>query len=86
MNWQVRILSFSGAAMPQLMVSIEILEKGKMYTVTLMMCTNDISRGESQKMMRLQDKVSCILLRSNGARDLYSSLQHDGRSESDEHE
>ena len=44
MNWQMRILSFSGAAMLQLMASIEMLEKGKMYTVTLMMCTNDISQ------------------------------------------
>ena len=78
-NWQVGMLSFSGAAMPQLMASIEMLEKGKTYTVTLMMCTNDICRGKSQKMMRLQHKVSCILLGSNGARDLHSSLPHDGR-------
>ena len=32
-----------------------------MYTVTLMMGTNDVSRGESRKVMRLHDKMSCIL-------------------------
>ena len=32
-----------------------------MYTVTLMMGTNDVSIGESRKMKRLQEKVSCIL-------------------------
>ena len=33
----------------------------KMYTVTLMMGTNDVSRGASRKMMRLHEKMSCIL-------------------------
>ena len=33
----------------------------KMYTVTLMMGTNDVSRGESRKIMRLREKMSCIL-------------------------
>ena len=33
----------------------------KMYTVTLMMGTNDVSRGESSKVMRLHEKMSCIL-------------------------
>ena len=60
-HWQVGIMSFSGAAMPQMLASLEILEMGKMYTVTLMMGTNDVSRGESKKTMRLHDKVSCIL-------------------------
>ena len=32
-----------------------------MYTVTLMMGTNDVSRGESRKVMRLHEKMSCIL-------------------------
>ena len=59
-HWQVGILSFSGAAMPQMLASLEMLEKGKMYAVTLMMGTNDVSRGESRKMMRPQDKLSCI--------------------------
>ena len=54
-------LSFSGAAMPQMLLSLEMQEMGKIYTVTLMMETNDVSKGESRKMMRLQDKVSCIL-------------------------
>ena len=35
-----------------------MLEMGKLYTVTLMMGTNDVSRGEAR---RIQDKVSCIL-------------------------
>ena len=34
---------------------------GKMYTATLMMGTCDVSRGESRKVMRLHDKMSCIL-------------------------
>ena len=55
------ILSYSGAALPQMLASLERLEMGKIYTVTLMMLTKDVSRGESRKMMRLQDKVSCIL-------------------------
>ena len=33
----------------------------KMYRVTLMMVTNDVSRGESRKVMRLHEKMSCIL-------------------------
>ena len=33
----------------------------KMYTVTLMMGTNDLSRGELRKVMRLHDKMRCIL-------------------------
>ena len=33
----------------------------KIYTVILMMGTNDASRGELRKVMRLHDKMSCIL-------------------------
>ena len=44
-----------------MLASLEMLEMGKIYTVTLMMGTNDVSRGESRKMMNLRDKVSCIL-------------------------
>ena len=33
----------------------------EIYTVTLMMGTNDMSRGESRKMMRLHEKKSCVL-------------------------
>ena len=47
--------------MPQMLASLEMLEMGKFYTITLMMGTNDVSRGESRKKMRFQDKVSCIL-------------------------
>ena len=60
-HWHVGVLSFSGAAMPQMLASLQMLEIGNIYTVTLMMGTNDVSRGESRKMMRLQDRVSCIL-------------------------
>ena len=60
-HWQVGVLSFSVAAMPRMLASLQMLEMGKIYTVTLMMGTNDVSRGESRKMTRLQDKVSCIL-------------------------
>ena len=60
-HWQTGILSFSGAATPQMFASLEMLGMARMYTVTLMMGTNDLSRGESRKVMRLQDKMSCIL-------------------------
>ena len=33
----------------------------RVYTVTSMIGTNDVSRGESRKVMRLHDKLSCIL-------------------------
>ena len=46
-HWQVGVLSFSGAATPQILASLELLDMLKMYTVTLMMGTNDVS-GESQ--------------------------------------
>ena len=47
--------------MPQILASLQMLEMGKMYTVTWKMGANDVSRGESRKMTRLQDKVCCIL-------------------------
>ena len=59
--WQVRILSFSSTAMPQMLASLQMLEMGKIYTVTLMMGTKHVSGGEARKMMRLQDKMSCNL-------------------------
>ena len=59
--WQTGVLSFSGAATPQMLASLEMLGMARMYTVTLMMGTNDVSRGESTKVMRLHDKMSCIL-------------------------
>ena len=33
----------------------------RVYTVTLMIGTNDVSRGESRKVMKIHDKMSCIL-------------------------
>ena len=60
-HWQVGVLSFSGAATPQMLASLEMLDMVKMYTVTLMMGTNDVSRGESRKVMKLNEKMSCIL-------------------------
>ena len=59
-HWQVGVLSFSGAATTQLLASLEMLEIAKMYTVTLMMGTNDVSRGELRKVTRLQEKMNCI--------------------------
>ena len=59
--WQTGILSFAGAAMPQILASLEMLGMARVYTVTLMIGTNDVSRGESRKIMRLHDKMSCIL-------------------------
>ena len=60
-HWQIGILSFSGAAMPQILASIEMPGVARVYTVTLMIGTNVVSRGESRKIMRLHDKMSCIL-------------------------
>ena len=54
-------MSFSGAATPQMLASLEMLDMVKMYTVILMMGTNDVSRRESRKVMRLHEKMSCIL-------------------------
>ena len=54
-------LEFSGAATPQMLASLEMLDMVKMYTVTLMMGTNDVSRGGSRKVTRLHEKMSCIL-------------------------
>ena len=60
-HWQAGILSFAGAAMPQILASFEMLGMARVYTVTLMIGTNDVSRGESRKVMKLHDKMSCIL-------------------------
>ena len=60
-HWQTGILSFSGAATPQILASLEMLGMARVYTVTLMIGTNDVSKGESRKVMRLHDKMSCIL-------------------------
>ena len=69
-HWQVGVLSFSGAATPQMLASLEMLDMVKMHAVTLMMGTNDVSRGESRKVMRLHEKMSCIL------EELRISLDH----------
>ena len=60
-HWQAGILSFSGAATPQILASLEMLGMTRVSTVTLMVGTNDLSRGEARKVMRLHDKLSCIL-------------------------
>ena len=44
-----------------MLASLEMLGMARMFSVTLMMGSNDVSRGKSRKVMRLQDKVSCIL-------------------------
>ena len=60
-HWQTGILSFAGAATPQMLATLEMLGMTRVYTVTLMIGTNDVSRGESRKVMKLHDKMSCIL-------------------------
>ena len=47
--------------MPQILASLEMLGMARVYTVTLMIGTNDVSRGESRKVMRLHDEMSCLL-------------------------
>ena len=60
-HWQTRVLSFAGAATPQILATLEMLGMTKVYTVTLMIGTNDVSRGEARKVTRLHDKMSCLL-------------------------
>ena len=60
-HWQTGILSFAGAATPQILATLEMLGMKKVYTVTLMIGTNDVSRGEARKVTRLHDKMSCLL-------------------------
>ena len=43
-----------------MLASLEMVGMAKMYIVTLMMGTNDVSRGELRKVMRLHNKLSCI--------------------------
>ena len=44
-----------------MLATLEMLGMARVYTVTLMIGTNDVSRGEPRKVMRLHDKMSCIL-------------------------
>ena len=60
-HWQTGILSLAGAATPQMLATLEMLGMARVYTVTLMIGTNDMSRGEARKVTRLHDKMSCIL-------------------------
>ena len=60
-HWQTGILSFAGAATPQILATLEMLGMARVYTVTLMIGTNDVSRREPRKVMSLHDKMSCIL-------------------------
>ena len=60
-HWQTGILSFAGAATPQMLATLEMLGMVNAHTVTLMIGTNDVSRGEARKVTRLHDKMSCIL-------------------------
>ena len=60
-HWQTGILSFAGAATPQMLATLEMLGMVSVYTVTLMVGTNDVSRGEARMVTRLHDKISCLL-------------------------
>ena len=44
-----------------MLATLEVLGMVSAYTVTLMVGTNDVSRGEARKVTRLHDKMSCIL-------------------------
>ena len=44
-----------------MLATLEMLGMTRVYTVILMIGTNDVSRGESRKVMKLHDKMSCIL-------------------------
>ena len=45
-HWQTGILSFAGAATPQMLATLEMLGMVSVYTVTLMVGTNDVSGGK----------------------------------------
>ena len=60
-HWQTGILSFAGATTPQMLATLEMLGMVSVYTVTLMVGLNDVSRGEARKVTRLHEKMSCIL-------------------------
>ena len=47
---------------------LEMLDMVKMYTAALIMGTNDVSRGESRKVMRFHEKMSCFPQYSPSAR------------------
>ena len=49
-HWQTGILSFAGAATPQILASLEMLGMEKVYTVILMIGTNDVSRGSQGRL------------------------------------
>ena len=49
------VLSFSGAAMTQMLASLEMLEVRKNHTVTMMIGTNVVSRGEPKKMTMMPE-------------------------------
>ena len=51
----------NGDLEPQMLATFEMLGMARVYTVTLMVGTNDVSRGEARKVTRLHDKMSCIL-------------------------
>ena len=51
-HWQTGVLSFSGAATPQMLASLEMLGMAKMYTVTLMMGTPVQSTGSESRLKR----------------------------------
>ena len=44
-----------------MVATLEMLGMARVCTVTLMVGTNDVSRGEARKVTRLHDKMSCIL-------------------------
>ena len=44
-----------------MLATLEMLGMARVYTVTLTVGTNDVSRGEARKVTRLHDKMSCIL-------------------------
>ena len=49
-HWQTGILSFAGAAMPHILASLEMLGMARVYTVTRMIGTNDVSRGSQGRL------------------------------------
>ena len=66
-----------------MLATLDMLGMTKVYTVTLMVGTNDVSRGEARKVTRLCDKMSCLLeelriqMGPHPADGMHGPLQHD---------
>ena len=90
-HWQTGILSFAGAATPQMLATLEMLGLARVYTVTLMVGTNDQGGSKEGDEAARQDELhSRGIADSNGSghsHGVHHPLQHESGStcSGDEH-